>query len=178
MKNLKWLKEETLKINNTVKENLGRDTLKYAEGVFDGTKDILKMIDVVEQSRLPVIPQFVAEFIEENKKMANHWFEALDEMKAVNEEDGLSQKGKKVLDYIVRKPDDFVDAYRFGYTTNKEKKYHVRNNRGSYMLLKSDGVVLETWCVPALGEETYELTEKEIKDFDERYWEFRREPFQ
>lgn len=50
MKNLEWLKEETIKLNNMAKENLSKDTLRYVEGVFDGTRDILTMINEVEQS--------------------------------------------------------------------------------------------------------------------------------
>lgn len=66
-----------------------------------------------------------------------------------------------------------------GYTVKEEPKYYVHDNT-HYLLCKTFderyGNIINTPELREYGlekhEYTYELTEKEIKDYDERYWTF------
>ena len=70
-------------------------------------------------------------------------------------------------------------AWLYGYTVEEEPKYYVVNNDNRMMLVRMmDGKTI-TEADPFKLEDMYEvekkahrLTEKEIKDYDHRYWAF------
>ena len=71
------------------------------------------------ESRKPVVPQFVADWIEECKNDDFHLFGAMEEM-------SLHQKK---LDYWFREDDNmelFARAWLDGYTVEEEHKYNVK----------------------------------------------------
>ena len=80
---------------------------------------IIEDLNELMQSRKPVVPQFVADWIEECKNDDFHLFGAMEEM-------SLHQKK---LDYWFREDDNmelFARAWLDGYTVEEEHKYNVK----------------------------------------------------
>lgn len=205
MKNIEWLKKEIdkntkpilgddndyLDMKGVISVELLRELIYEAEKIDITKEEALEKIAInypltaedipyilekylsgeVKELELPEVPEFIASWIETHRHHYDDFFQVVYDY-------AEGELDSKVFDWVLKNKNKFAISYSLGYNVKEEKKYHVKNNRGSYMLLKSDGDVHETWCVPALGEETYELTEEEIKGFDERYWEFRNEPSQ
>ena len=63
-----------------------------------------------------------------------------------------------------------------GYSrwVEEEQKYHVTDGNDT-LLCKSNGAVMtvgKLWAIGNEHEAEYDLTEQEIKDYDERFWLF------
>lgn len=105
-----------------------------------------------------VIPKFVADAFDYNKNSS------------------------EFLDWVRENPEDYVMAFRNSYEVEKEPLYYTVDEKGQTLLFKaqyrgiirSNGADLET--VLMVYEQRlsnmYQLTEKEIKDYDHRYWAF------
>lgn len=133
-----------------------------------------------------VIPNFVADLIECYKSQGN----SLGELLAHIEYDDVLKIKLEMLSKVVEwvYPDDFSDsedrtsliarAWLDGYEVEKEKKYYVMNHKGATMLAKTpSGGIACSNCSDLTNVrdeylERYQLTEKEIKSVDERYWAF------
>lgn len=80
---------------------------------------VIEDLNELMESRKPVVPQFVADWIEECKNDDFHLFGAMEEM-------SLHQKK---LDYWFREDDNmelFARAWLDGYEVEKEHKYNVK----------------------------------------------------
>ena len=80
---------------------------------------LIEDLNELMESRKPVVPQFVADWIEECKNDDFHLFGAMEEM-------SLHQKK---LDYWFREDDNmelFARAWLDGYTVEEEHKYNVK----------------------------------------------------
>ena len=80
---------------------------------------VIEDLNELMESRKPVVPQFVADWIEECKNDDFHLFGAMEEM-------SLHQKK---LDYWFREDDNmelFARAWLDGYTVEEEHKYNVK----------------------------------------------------
>lgn len=80
---------------------------------------VIEDLNELMESRKPVVPQFVADWIEECKNDDFHLFGAMEEM-------SLHQKK---LDYWFREDDNmelFARAWIDGYTVEEEHKYNVK----------------------------------------------------
>ena len=171
-KNIEWLKREIHK---------ELESWQGVEGGIDedGINEIMLLIDQLDEAEvlsheLPVIPGYVAEWIDTNK-------EKYDLVQLFWE---IGEGGLVNLDvdrWIEENPHTFARAWLDGYTV-EEKKYKVLigkayEGRGLF-LSKSphDGTVtigtnLDYFRNRENNKETH-LTEQEIKDYDERYWPF------
>lgn len=130
------------------------------------------------ETEKPVIPQIVADYIKDCEEQAIHWFEAMDGIASDYHADKEDERTKKVYEWVMRNPDKFVDAFRNGYEVEKEQKYHVVNKENYFMLRKYDGLVDILYASSPMSRDEYGkdtrfmLTEKEIKDYDPRFWQF------
>lgn len=109
---------------------LGSDygTLKYKDGYGQGKLEgewvgqQLKDADKIRQElNKPIVPQFVADWIEECKDDDFHLFGAMEDISS----------NRKKLDYWFREDDNmelFARAWLDGYTVEKEKRYLVKVN--------------------------------------------------
>ena len=126
------------------------------------------------------VKKFVAEFYE-GCKDANLYFL----ITQLESEDFQSDLGKWYRDCEGRHISGRANAQEviakmklYGYEVEKEPLYHVVNKDGGLMLFKLNGVVDATpsptsLTIDKFGQKPfYQLTEKEIKDYDERYWPF------
>ena len=143
----------------------------YGAGVYDTYTYLLKKYD--ELHKPVVVPDFVAEWIESPDR-------DLDDMY-------VWERPKNVYKWTFGKGDslennrykDLLDAITDGYEVEDKQKYYVVNNQNYFLLAKdkSHGFVFSTGGNSKLGNTdiisaTFELTEQEIKDYDERYWTF------
>ena len=128
-----------------------------------------------------VVPQFVADEFDYNK---NPYWE-VDESKDVSHilRCAFGNKGKpsEFLDWVRENPKDYVMAVRNGYEVEEEQKYCVNDGR-NILLCKwksPDGWKVISTVESAnhslpFAELDFRLTEHEIKEYDPRYWEFRK----
>ena len=123
-------------------------------------KIVLGLISQLDEPQKVVVPQFVADWIEECKNDDFHLFGAME---------AISLNQKK-LDYWFREDDNmelFARAWLDGYEVEKEKRYTIRfkNIRKETRYLKYDRVV-ENWYfgVEQCSEETkISHTRKELE---------------
>lgn len=110
-----------------------------------------------------VVPQFVADFIEEIKPNFN--IRAVFTLK--------NNEHKKGQEWALNNPDVFARAWLDGYTVEKEKRYYVYDKATKSYLGYNAVRTQLNWCTSRLENESF--TEQEIKSIDERYWAFAEE---
>lgn len=121
----------------------------------------------VNEPSKPVIPKFVAEAFEKVKGSNVYAESILKDMYNSSDEVAIwlvAPSNEKLL----------LRAWLDGYEVEEEKLYYVLNKHGQTLLVFIGGVVcLSSGYVLRDGnKDKYQLTEKQIKDYDERYWEF------
>lgn len=152
-------------------KKLNEDMLTgYGEGVYDTYAYVLRKYD--EFHKPVVIPDFVAEWIESPDR-------DLDDMY-------IWESPKDVYEWTFGKGDsiensrlkDLVEAITNGYEVEDEQKYYVMNEENELILGWSQSAYM-TPCIEAYEymkhngrENLFQLTEQEIKDYDERYLPF------
>ena len=125
---------------------------------------------LVPKQELPVIPKFVAEVIEKDKE---HGYDVYDSIDLIIETNGGGLPS--ISNWVARNIDKYARAWLDGYTVEEEQKYIVSDNSDVPLLIKTDkGKVMSYDSQIAYNNSngTIELTEQEIKDYDERYWTF------
>lgn len=149
-----------------------KDILSRSEFWFDDKRYV-----VVEK---PTIPEFVADFLDGKEGYA--LYELFDN-------DFIYDNHDKLAKWLYDNDEDtnnkrefsLVLAHIYDYEVEMEQKYYVVNNDNRMMLVRMmDGKTI-TEADPFKLEDMYEaekkshrLTEQEIKDYDPRYWAFRK----
>lgn len=107
------------------------DKLPYFEGPIADTVTvnrgwILKSIEQLDEQQKPVVPQFVADWYEENKE--NFETNLLDCIYEIfkNQNNKLSEFEEWVCDYGTKPFQTLVNMHQLGYTVEKEKRYLVK----------------------------------------------------
>lgn len=135
----------------------------------------LQNILVPKQEKVK-IPKFVAEWYESEGKLRSwwNWF-----YKWGRDDDGDDLE-VNIIDWMQDYNEEkFVDVFRYGYEVEKEQKYYVLDKEDATLLKKTErgGVAksvgtniynVKSWK----DEEKYQLTKREIKEYDERYMMF------
>lgn len=164
-KDIEWLKKELKKCLNT---SLNRDN-HYSYGNSDAYNIALSYVDELEK---PVIPKFVADWIEEYKSIGLHC--AMKDLYGNKDYDNVARwLYHSDRETNLEKEKMLMRAWLDDYDVEVEKVYQVRDKNDT-ILCKVYGKVMivgKAWCI-GYGQEVYNLTEKEIKDYDERYWVF------
>ena len=127
---------------------------------------------LVPKQELPVIPKFVADWVESRDYY--NVYKVLQDLSAP----GSPHASKDVRNWIFRNQENvekFVRAWLDDYEVEEEQLYYVLNSEGETMIRKNDsgvgtssGFKIKNW----LNNESYKLTEQEIKDYDPRFWPF------
>lgn len=138
--------------------------------------DVLEFIDQIDESEKPVVPQYVADWYEENKCYFewNLYNFCVDFHERKVQEDLREWFADNTNEPI----ETLVMMHKFGYEVEKEKLYTVElpnPNAGGHVVLckTSDGIVSIAFTGMARwqGCKNFQLTEAEIKkDFE---WAFR-----
>lgn len=141
--------------------------------------DLEKLIVEPDENQVvvtkPEIPQFVADYIEEMKDIGHF----LQQLMSYTHDSYKWNDMNAIEEWIVNNEKKFVEAWYYGYTVKEEPKYYVHDNT-HYLLCKTFderyGNIINTLELKEYGlekhEYTYELTEQEIRDYDERFWAF------
>lgn len=159
---------------------LGRHDGQYwkNENIKINKGRLFYLIDQLDEPQKPVIPQFVADYIEKWKHdglSLNGWFTF-----------DYGNDGEKKVSEWLRDNDDetkrlreftLIDAIRYGYEVEKEKKYRVvfRSHKDDLILFKTGEHIFIGAESANDGYWKQHFTEAEIKDYDERYWAFAEE---
>lgn len=140
----------------------------YYNGDYeDGLAYALKLAHQLDEPEKVVIPRFVADWIEHCKANDLDLYEAF----------GHSDMSVEVSDLVGDMDADILArAWLDGYEVEKEKFYYVLDKQGKTLLVLMGGEVRISGGY-VLSESTatkdiYQLTEKQIKDYDERFWQF------
>ena len=161
------------------------ETLNIKDKVAGQQVDMViknQVIDIISQIDEPqkvTVPKFVAEWLEGCKRSGWHLQKVLSNL----------DDDEKVGDWAYDENDDlisekveiFARAWLYGYEIEQEKLYTVKvldstlfkmtsDNHVRYKLIGENAIPSES----KIGNYTFEvnLTEKEIKEADERLWEF------
>ena len=148
--------------------------------------DVINIIDQIETDQpKPVVPQFVAEWLEKNDWRKDTLgrqtiFDVFDNL-TMDASDGYYADVKK---WVEENGNIFAQAWVFGYEIEKEKLYTVKvldstlfkmtsDNHVRYKLIGENAIPSES----KIGNYTFEvnLTEQEIKQADERLWQWKKE---
>ncbi|MZG91107.1 DUF1642 domain-containing protein [Enterococcus durans] len=125
----------------------------------------------LDEPQKPVVPKFVAEWFEDNKDDLEFaiWELCVDSY-------GSAQQG--MLDWIQQsenKPIETLVRMKDGYEVEKEPLYSVII-AGEYLVKEiscsNEVKLVSTAYLPQYLAHHYQLTEKQIKEIDERYWPF------
>ena len=147
-----------------------------------GLGDIFEAVAVesllVPKRELPVIPKFVADWIEEMKKDKRPFYSVMSTlMNKTNHEWVAWESANMNFSEIV------AQAWLDGYEVEEEKLYYVKlpntNSTSEYLYLAQGSVSGDYWFNSRPERLDYEanackhkFTEKQIKDYDERYIPF------
>ena len=185
-KDIEWLKERV----SSRKKSAELNVMAHREGLSEdfesrviAYESVLKLINQLDEpevlaQELPSIPQIVAEWYESEGKRSSwwNWF-----YKWGRDEHRTDLETKAIGWMQDYNEEVFVNMFRYGYEVEEEQKYYVMNNDNRMMLVRmTDGKTI-TEADPFKLEDMYEtekkshrLTEQEIKDYDIRYWAFRK----
>lgn len=154
---------------------------EHAKAVtYDGIPDQSEIVYVddlenliVPKQELPVIPEFVADWIEEERGTMSNW-----KLPSRFISDSKYKKDQRRYKWsqFEGNMDKFMSALINGYEVEVEQKFYVLTSSEKILLTKEGGVVRETYQVYSWinerDKEHYQLTEQEIRDYDPRYMAF------
>lgn len=112
---------------------LAMDLRSY--GIF---QELWKDIKQLDEPQKPVVPQFVADWYEENKDdFETKLFNVIDLLPRDLEDDELSEFEEWIVDKHTAPFQTLVNMHQFGYTVEKEKRYLVKikgiSDRNDYL---------------------------------------------
>ena len=105
---------------------------EWEKGYDSGINNAITLCKQLDEPELPVIPQFVADYIEETQRNKRNIRDAFHEIVTR----GLDNENAE--EWIEDSPDAFARAWLDGYTIEPEPMYLVKvNDQGSCLYLKS-----------------------------------------
>ncbi len=167
-KNIEWLKslinEEGIVMDMHL---LGRLDEKYwkNENIKINKGRLFYLIDQLDEPEKPVIPKFVADWIE--KQMKFGYEDVFISMTRLRE-----RAPEKVKFWFRNNSDTYARAWLDGYEVEKEKKYHIKFSHNQYACRFNEEAINSTLVTKY---EASEFTEAEIKAIDGRLMVFAQE---
>ncbi|UJF15080.1 DUF1642 domain-containing protein [Jeotgalibaca sp. MA1X17-3] len=138
---------------------------------------------LLPQPKKPVIPQFVADWIEEERANIIDWHTEIPERFFLilgHKLHYTTLANTNVSDWVFSGNEEkLYQALKYGYEVEKEKLYRVifphtsGYNEKMTLMTNGGGYYIDEVIDPDF--EVAELTEQEIKAIDERYWAFAEE---
>ncbi|EGP5616650.1 DUF1642 domain-containing protein [Enterococcus faecium] len=155
----------------------------YIAGYGVARKEILEDLKQLDEQQKPVVPKLVAEWIEKlRKQIVPYHFESGARFmmfigRDFHHKKGLTLINEEIRQWLEKDGNEVIlsNAIDYGYEVEKEPLYRVViNNRYlAKMSNFSDVTILVSEDeISECATESYELTEKQIKAIDERYWPF------
>ena len=145
------------------------------QGMIDAYKNVEHIINQLDEPQKPIIPQFVADWIESQDDpiygMCVNY-----EMWGVNGDNGTTSFTGEIAEWFddILNVENYYRACIDGYEVEKEKKYYVDLDTAAYVAKWNGDGSVQIYTDSISGSDEYELhlTEKEIKDYDKRFWAF------
>ena len=139
----------------------------YEQGKLEGewVGQQLKDADKIRQEiNKPTIPQFVADWYEENKdEFETKLFNTVDLVLRDLEDDELSEFDEWLIHEHTTPFQTLVNMHQFGYTVEKEKRYRVKMKKASQLLCST----LPNEDYYFTGQDTYNCVEHTRKQLEE-----------
>lgn len=126
-------------------------------GICVNRQDVIDIINQIDEPEKPVIPQFVADWIEENKSRFSNLYNAYG---------WLGFKKNDVTLWVNENLDEFAHAWLNGYEVEKEKLYTAESKLTSDFLLWDAEWGEYQFCDCVYGNFTNELTEERLKNLN------------
>lgn len=131
--------------------------------------EALKIVNQLDEPEKPVVPQFIADYVASEQCSCSTLSEAIDNM------DGE----ERTLDWFYVNAETFAKAWLYGYEVEHEQQYVVAipDERNKFIQLWKirEGKLLFNFEDKIRYGKVHLLTEKEIKQKDERLWQFAKE---
>ena len=144
------------------------DKLPYVEGPIADTVTvnrewILKSIEQLDEPQKVTVPQFVADWYEENKDdFETNLFQLIESLEvAPCEEDDLIDFIGWLIDKDTKPFQTLVNMHQFGYEVEEEKRYTVKMRTTNQPLFYNS---LEKKLFFSLGELATQFTRKELEE--------------
>lgn len=115
-KDTKWLKNEMRIRGRFPAEN---------EYVVEQYRQIMELINQLDEPELPVIPQFVVDYIEAHDLHGNNPLMEYRDLENDFNEGWTDEEDAAVYHWINKNPYAFVDALRYGYEVEKEILWEI-----------------------------------------------------
>lgn len=123
---------------------------------------VLDLVEKLDEPQKPVVPQFVADWYEENKDdFETKLFNKIDLLFREPEDDKLSEFEEWVLDKHTAPFQTLVNMHQFGYEVEKEKRYTVKTTATKQPLFYNS---LEKRLFFSLGELATQFTLKQLEE--------------
>lgn len=91
------------------------------------TSEVLKDLKQLDEPQKPAVPQFVADWYEENKDdFEGNLFRCINTISSMYEDEELNDFENWVIEAHTEPFQTLVNMHQFGYTVKKEKYYTVR----------------------------------------------------
>lgn len=141
------------------------EEMEYVSVSQMGKKAFIDMIEQLDEPQKPVVPQFVAEWYEENKNnLDKNIYDCIV---------GWGIHSKEIRDWM-RETSPFqtlVNMHQFGYTVEKEKRYLVKMKRVACPYLNYD-TINELWFYNQKIEGVYTKTQHTRKELEQAGFEW------
>ena len=142
----------------------------YEAGFEEAKGSALYNSCFLNEPEKPVVPQFVADYIDSEQNSCSTFSEAIDNM----------DDKQKILDWFYINSETFAKAWLYGYEVEHEQQYVVAipddGRNGFIQLWKNrEGKLLFNFEDKIKYGKVHLLTEQEIKQKDERLWKFAEE---
>lgn len=151
------------------------ESKNYYEGMVMAYSQVVHMVNTVlklDEPQKPVVPKFVADYIEEYRGGGATLYEMMD---SSEDEVYTWLFGNPRIETENERQLLFAQAYAVGYEVEKEPLYSVII-AGEYLVKEiscsNEVKLVSTAYLPQYLAHHYQLTEKQIKEIDERYWPF------
>jgi hypothetical protein len=118
--------------------------LPYSAGLIVDTikinrNGLLKLIEQLDEPQKPAVPQFVADWYEENKDdFEGNLFRCINTISSMYEDEELNDFENWVIEAHTEPFQTLVNMHQFGYTVEKEKRYTVRLKYTDDYLVKTN----------------------------------------
>lgn len=172
------LKEAVGELNLVVTE-FEADGMCYMDRAVSVTQ-VYDLIDQLDEPVKVVVPQFVTDWIDAHNLYGNNPLREYRDLENDFNEGWTDEKDASVYHWINKNPYTFIDALRYGCEAEKEKLYVVSliDNHVTYYLsydLMNKVFFMSRNQKEKLNKFKKRFTEQEIKDHDERFYQFAEE---
>ena len=172
-KDKEWLLKEISKLDKTVFLHRYGVDAKVKKG------DLLQLVDQLDEPKKVTVPKWFDEWVKYKKETESE-YDCLALAHYIVEDYNNGELTNEQMYYVVSKPRDILSALLYGYEVKEEKLYWVLDKEGLTMITKEypdKRIAFKSgWYRPKdiqfYLKEYYLFTEKEIRDYDERYLPF------